>query len=577
MVYNSEEVKDPSFIILEDDILKKMVFKKSDGSTLVIPLADITDVEALKSALSGTFAHTQTPGVAMTAAAIQGLDNGGQILRHPRQPGIAVLDQFPKPGITHDIVWVSTDGTTLYGIGTDKGVYKSVDSGATWTLRANTVSTYAVNGTFLKLVDGTLLTTLAGSPQKFVRSADDGATWATVFTMRTGTQLMGPQSWCQDAVTGYVYAVEYDGVTANTQTEVDIVRSTDNGATWSVFHAFKGQADGGTGYIRHLHSCQYDPVSQRVYFLAGDTEAYGGIYRVDAAGTDVEKVVLNSETPSGEDARTIGMMWFADYLAWGTDSPESAKSYLCRLPRTKIGVATPADVEKVYKLNSSGWFTQQAASDRSKYLLCASNETGTGRLDEATHIYQVSDQGASIFEVATVPSGTAISSMAPVGQAEQGGDRFWLRAHNFEKTFAVKAILTRGSTHELPKPFPRPRVRAWITAQSGLVTLAPGAEQQFWVARAGVNSDTLYIFDIGLVKVPGPGALRVEVTTSAGVLIQGLQLNDVSRRATSHRDGDEYLYAIPVASNADTYFRLREINGTDGATGFAFVVYGFGR
>lgn len=56
MVYNSEEVKDPSFIILEDDVLTKMVFKKSDGSTLVVPLADLGDIEAVKSALSGTYA-----------------------------------------------------------------------------------------------------------------------------------------------------------------------------------------------------------------------------------------------------------------------------------------------------------------------------------------------------------------------------------------------------------------------------------------------------------------------------------------------------------------------------------------
>lgn len=55
MVYNSEEVKDPSFIILEDDVLSKIVFKKSDGSTLVVPLADITDVEVIKSALTGIY------------------------------------------------------------------------------------------------------------------------------------------------------------------------------------------------------------------------------------------------------------------------------------------------------------------------------------------------------------------------------------------------------------------------------------------------------------------------------------------------------------------------------------------
>ena len=70
MVYNSEEVKDPSFIILEDDVLSKIVFKKSDGSTLVVPLADITDVESIKSALSGFYSSTSDLSAESSARAI---------------------------------------------------------------------------------------------------------------------------------------------------------------------------------------------------------------------------------------------------------------------------------------------------------------------------------------------------------------------------------------------------------------------------------------------------------------------------------------------------------------------------
>lgn len=74
-----------------------------------------------------------------------------------------------------------------------------------------------------------------------------------------------------------------------------ILRSTDDGVTWKAFKTFNRDATANpTTAIRHGHSVMYDSVSQRVYFLTGDGENAAGIYRQNAAGTDVETVMTNA-------------------------------------------------------------------------------------------------------------------------------------------------------------------------------------------------------------------------------------------------------------------------------------------
>lgn len=76
MVYNSEEVKDPSFVILEDDVVSKMVFKKSDGTFVVLSLADMGDIEAVKDALTGSFIPTVGESTISGGLDITAAENG---------------------------------------------------------------------------------------------------------------------------------------------------------------------------------------------------------------------------------------------------------------------------------------------------------------------------------------------------------------------------------------------------------------------------------------------------------------------------------------------------------------------
>ena len=117
----------------------------------------------------------------------------------------------------------------------------------------------------------------------------------------SSTTPLGVQSIAVDQNTGYVYWGEYS--TDASKGTINVWRSTDDGATWTVFHAFDSTLDGGSGagHIRHVHGVQWDPISERIWVTVGDSEDDAGIYRVNSGGTDLEAVVVNaaSSTASG--------------------------------------------------------------------------------------------------------------------------------------------------------------------------------------------------------------------------------------------------------------------------------------
>ena len=146
-------------------------------------------------------------------------------------------------------------------------------------------------------------------------------------------------SICQDPVAGYLYIAEYVTASSATAATWQILRSTDDGVTWTMFDTFqRNTATYPTTAVRHGHAVQWDQFSQRMYFLTSDAEPAAGVYRVNAAGTGVEKVVLNGETTGSNQATAVGIMFFPNYLAWGMD--QTSDSWLLRMHRNQIGVAT---------------------------------------------------------------------------------------------------------------------------------------------------------------------------------------------------------------------------------------------
>lgn len=316
---------------------------------------------------------------------------GGAFLPPVRVPTLTVEKSWPDRNVDDRILWAESEGQTLYATGYDNTVRKSTDGGATWTKRGYQAFGSGGQGTFLKLPTGTLLTMRPTTTAIIMRSTDDGATWTTAASpsnSKSAHYAMGCQSMDYDRNTGYVYYGEYS--TADNQATIDLYRSTDDGANFTVFHAFPATASASTEKVRHIHSVQWDHIAQRIIIMTGDSAPSAGMYRVDVAGTGVEPLLLNRDVASISDAgRAIGIIPFPDYLCWTGDS--TGNPYLMRMARSEIGKVNPV-VERVYRLNSTGWFTCKASDDGTRRVFTASQESNTTRLDRNVHVYAVEDQ-----------------------------------------------------------------------------------------------------------------------------------------------------------------------------------------
>jgi hypothetical protein len=513
---------------------------------------------------------------------------------------VFLVDQIaPNANYSHKIVWA--EGATLWSYGQDYSLRKSTDKGQTWgaALSNSLGSTiWAKDGLFFKTSAGTLITTSDPadlSAPKIIRSTD-GITWTDVIPAKTSVGYLGVTNICQDPVTGYLYIAEYVTATAAVKATWEILRSTDDGATWTTFHTFQRDAAAyPTTAVRHGHAVQWDQFSQRIYFLTGDAEAAAGIYRVNAAGTGIEKVVLNGETQGGNLATAVGIMFFPNYLAWGMD--QTSDSWLLRMKRDQIGAATAASVEKIGRVQSTAWYTARVAADGTEWLMAVSNETSVGRVDAAVHVYRVADDAATMDEVLTLPTpnDTTFSRAYPIGTPLQTGASagyVWLGT-NIQQPFTSSSNLARGqqiagilgwggqalqqtSSVRLPHGAP-------TTQSSGQIALASLETKYFGVTEAPIGATRLYIIDAGATTFDtGLPYITVYDQTGAAVLKAEdgttlLQWQSRSVRAAKNQGSAPYVFrSARLAPGRQIRFSVIEGAGTAMAAGAAYVTYAWG-
>jgi len=441
---------------------------------------------------------------------------GGNFPKPTRAPILTVAESWPNVNAPFErVLWVENGGLTIYAYGYDSTLRKSIDGGLTWVLRAYLNWAPFGQETFLKTAAGSLLS--INSANTIKRSANDGVTWATVGSLQAGQQPLGTQSWCIDKVTNDIYYGEYGG---DAVTAMNLYRSTDDGLTWPVFHAFPGINSGHVDKISHIHAVQWDHIDQRVWIFTGDGHAAVGMYRVDAARTSVEPVLTNRMLDAEfiDAPRAIGFMPFPDYIAWASDS--TSNPFLFRMARSEIGQASPV-IERIYRLNSTAWFSVKASADGTRWVISASQENDAYQIDKLVHLYAVEDQGATIYEVGTLaptvespalPAG----SLMPVGLPEDHGDFFYMVARTAGRRGVWKFRLGYGGPAAIAWPSPAPVVVAWQTLASGNVALAASESRVFAVIRAPIFAKNLHIFDIGVKDLAGTQArLDVRVTGEA--------------------------------------------------------------
>jgi len=487
----------------------------------------------------------------------------GNGIKQARSPSVTAEERYPNVSQPYRILWA--DGQTLYGaLPDDKAVYKSTDGGDTWSVQATAAGLGAgTRGAFLKLPGSGTLLTVSGTD--IWRSADDGVNWSQTHSFRTDTNLLGVNGWDFDPTNDDVYYIEYQTSGLNSR----VYRSTDDGQTFTQFHEFTGP--------RHGHGVAYDPVSGRMFFMTGDNESGAGIFRTDGAG-GVEDVVLNSNTPNGNDARSIGMMFFDGHLCWPTDAPDNA--YLYRMPRSDIGASNPT-IEQIYRVNSSGWWTVEAAPNREAYLVSASNE-GSQSLDNAVHLYYVTNEGLDVYEVGSFPVGSTngIPNVGPVGTPRQGGDEVWLQSQFIDREFQTKALVSESGFEAYPitQTQQQPPSVDKTTISSGEFTVSAGANETFHetVPASQASTDDLIIYNYGITALPSSSSTNVRLWVYNNDTLTK-EVNDTvqdarNQLAQQHRP---FIDSIEVGSSETISFRAVETGGSSSATVQAFVTYGW--
>lgn len=527
----------------------------------------------------------------------------GQNIRNLRRPTLAVDRMWPNELSDHQIVYVDETTREAYSVGHDQAFRKATwaaghDQALLWGYPRSTApadgTRWCEHGVFIKIPGtGELLMDswgpAAAATQTLLRSTNEGVTWTTVWTApNRGKYFLGPQSVVRDEITGYLYLVEYGHTfPAPAPETMDIWRSTDKGATWSVWASLPRGS--GAGAITHWHSARYDHVSQRVYFMAGDPTDAAGIYRTKADGTGIEPVVINSQlkhlAPSA--ARAVDMMFFPNHIAWPVDGAGGGQNWLYRMHRSQIGASDP-EVEQVAAINSTGWWCTPVRNDRSMWLFSTSTEPQlptTG--DEGiAHLYAVSDGGATVDEVGAVTMDSGVGGFASISglgsNSPAVGDAFWLRAHTYRRlphrassAFQMRARLGFGVV-----PITPPNLRTLIYNQQSRavppVTLAPGETKAFGYCWVPDQTTVMSLIDVGCLALNpltyGGGKVVLWNVTKNALLYEyaGTSI------ATSTRQGTEIRQTTLACSARDVIeFRVTNIHATATLNLSAYVEFGW--
>lgn len=522
-----------------------------------------------------------------------------------RKP-VLLVDRVSPNNTWGDLQLLSVNNASMYAVGADRTIRSSSNGGASWAKLAQPgAGKYGQDGLFFRTsTPGTILTTWhpdGGGAPTIRRSTNYGATFADVVAAQTDAGFLGPTNVCQDPVTGYIYIIEYVTVNAATKATFKIIRSTDNGATWSDFHVFQRDVVAyPTTAVRHGHGIQWDQHGQRIYFLTGDAEAACGIYRVNAAGTGIEAVFrTDSQSVVPAAATAVGMMFFPNYIAWGQD--QTADAWLLRMNRNQIGVANPT-VENIMHVQSCAWYTVRTKADGTEWLMGVSNQHAADvpPLDNMIHLYRVADDAASCDEVAAIPatSLTQTNYFYPLDTPLQtNSDEYVWIGSNIYNPFeslasadphigqALKVMLGWGVQSLIrPDAQRKPYAGTPQTQNSAKVTLAAAATHTFGATRVPNGARKLYVFDIGAWKITGTGTVKTRVWNASGAaaVVDPVAGNiettsqSVLYNTLNNESAPNVFVSGQLTAGQMIYFDLVETGGTAGADAVGYVQFAWG-
>lgn len=232
---------------------------------------------------------------------------------------------------------------------------KTVDGGATYTTL--TPELPVVPKCMTKLASGTLLlieetgtTTPGGSNPKVFRSTDDGGVWAEVAAGLTFPPL-STQGVCE-GTDGSVMIGEYGNIG---NFVYRIRRSADDGVTWATVYSSSG-AD-SAGDPGHIHSVTYDPYAGK-HVAFSDRTIVPGVSgpKVIASSNDGQTWELLGESDTLTKPNFVAPMYFENYIAWGSDN--QINGLISRIRRDDFYAGNFDAVEPVVQLDQkAAYFT----------------------------------------------------------------------------------------------------------------------------------------------------------------------------------------------------------------------------
>lgn len=101
---------------------------------------------------------------------------------------------------------------------------------------------------------------------------------------------------------------------------INLWRSKDDGASWSVLRTFDG--------IRHIHGVYWDPYESCFWLTTGDLNEEAAIWNCGSSWSQCEKILSGSQ-----QSRVIDLLFTEDSIFYGTDAPDE-ENWLVQLDRS---------------------------------------------------------------------------------------------------------------------------------------------------------------------------------------------------------------------------------------------------
>jgi len=219
-------------------------------------------------------------------------------------------------------------------------IYKSTDSGTTWTTLGNVGFEPWV---MIRLATGTLLAVGSNPTPTVARSVNDGATWAVVAGVLNYAPL--GHSGITETASGAVMIGEYGNVGS---TVYRIRRSMDDGLTWATVLSSPG-TDGASD-PGHIHSVTYDKHADK--YVAFMDRTTPNIYQ--SADQGATWTQIGASTTGLTQPNFVSPMYFADHVAWGYDNETNGT--IARMTRANFYSGAWTQVETVATLNEKAFY-----------------------------------------------------------------------------------------------------------------------------------------------------------------------------------------------------------------------------